>query len=330
MVPEENGHYFKDCLCKVADFKAPEITINGDLEVTLFVGDKYVDKGATATDDCAAIVDIKTTSDVNTDKAGNYRVTYKASDFSGNESSVSRSVEVKDKEGEKKAEEKKTTKKQTNTTPTTNVKGAKIIYLTFDDGPGAHTSRLLDVLKKYDVKATFFVTCNGGSYTNMIKREYDEGHTVALHTCNHNYASVYANDDAYFNDLNNISNLVKEQTGGFEPKLVRFPGGSSNTVSRKYNRGIMSRLAKALVEKGYAYFDWNVSSGDAGGANNANAVYNNVVKSLKGDYSVVLQHDIKGFSVDAVERIIQYGLDNGFTFRTLDSSSPGAHHRINN
>ena len=84
------------------------------------------------------------------------------------------------------------------------------------------------------------------------------------------------------------------------------------------------------MDKGYRYFDWNVSSGDAGGASTSSQVYNNVVTTLKEGTSVVLQHDVKDFSVDAVERIIQYANANGYTFKTLDETSYGAHHGVNN
>jgi peptidoglycan/xylan/chitin deacetylase (PgdA/CDA1 family) len=207
--------------------------------------------------------------------------------------------------------------------------GTKIVYLTFDDGPGPDTERLLDVLKKYNVKATFFVTCNRANYRNAIKRAASEGHTIGLHTCSHDYARVYASDDAYFADLNEVSNMVKELTGK-ETRLIRFPGGSSNTVSKTYSEGIMSRLVNEITARGYTYFDWNVSSGDAGNIFDAGTVYNNITRNLRGDYSVVLQHDIKGFSVDAVEAVIQFGQKYGFTFKALDASSPTAHHRINN
>lgn len=207
--------------------------------------------------------------------------------------------------------------------------GPKIVYLTFDDGPGPDTERLLDILKKYNVKATFFVTCNRVGYRNAITRAAKEGHSIGLHTCSHDYARIYASDEAYFADLNDVSNMVKELTGN-ETKLIRFPGGSSNTVSKLYSAGIMSRLVSSVTERGYAYFDWNVSSGDAGNIFDTGTVYNNITRSLRGDYSIVLQHDIKGFSVDAVEAVIQFGQKYGFTFKALDASSPTAHHRINN
>ena len=241
-------------------------------------------------------------------------------------------AEEEKEKAEKEAEEKA---KQVVENPVAQVetytppKGAKIVYLTFDDGPGPYTGRLLDVLKKYNVKATFFVTCNRAQYRDMITRAYNEGHSIGLHSCSHNYASVYANDGAFYNEMQSISDVVKSLTGN-ETKLFRFPGGSSNTVSAKYSKGIMSRVSKEMEARGYKYFDWNISSGDAGGATTAGAVYNNVTKALKGDYSVVLQHDIKGFSVDAVEDIIKFGQKYGFTFKALDLSSPTAHHRVNN
>lgn len=318
----------ENVVCK-EDKESPHIIMVGDVEATITEGDKYEDKGASASDNCTEDIEVRTTSNVKNDKAGEYLVTYEAEDKTGNKSSLSRKVIVKKKPEEKKKEEKK--KSSNAAIPTTNLKGSKIVYLTFDDGPGPYTADLLNVLKKYNVKATFFVTCNDGNkYASMIKREHEEGHTVALHTCSHNYSQVYKSESAYFDDLNKISDIVKKQTGGYESKLVRFPGGSSNTVSRKYNKGIMTRLSKSLAEKGYVYFDWNVSSGDAGGTTTTDGVYNNVVRNLKSGASVVLQHDIKKYSVYAVERIIQFGLKYGFTFRALDASSPGMHHRINN
>ena len=92
----------------------------------------------------------------------------------------------------------------------------------------------------------------------------------------------------------------------------------------------MSRLTKTMTDMGYYYFDWNVTSGDAGETTDTDQVYWNVISSCTSNVSVVLQHDIKGFSVDAVERIIVWGLNNGYQFLPLEESSYGAHHGINN
>ena len=204
----------------------------------------------------------------------------------------------------------------------------KIVYLTFDDGPGKYTSQLLDVLDKYNVKATFFVV--NTRYTDLITREAEEGHTVAVHTYTHDYSKVYASEEAYFEDLDAMNEVIKEKTGSYS-KLIRFPGGSSNSVSKNYSDGIMTRLTAEVIERGYQYFDWNVSAGDAGGAKTADEVFNNVTAGIKKyKKSVVLQHDIKGFSVEAVERIIIWGLENGYTFMPLTIDSYAAHHRLNN
>ncbi len=206
---------------------------------------------------------------------------------------------------------------------------AGTIYLTFDDGPGEHTGRLLDILKKYNVKATFFVTGRGDD--ELILREYNEGHTVGLHTFSHDYAYVYSSVENYFNDLSQVATRVKNITG-VDAKIIRFPGGASNTVSTKYDGGIriMSILTAEVLNRGYVYFDWNVSSNDAGSAHTADAVYNSTVTHLKDGVNVVLQHDIKGYSVDATERIIEYGLANGYSFKALEVGSPAIRHGVNN
>ncbi len=203
------------------------------------------------------------------------------------------------------------------------------IYLTFDDGPGPCTGWLLDILKKYDVKATFFVTDQfHGAYVDMIGRAYREGHSIAVHSLTHDW-SIYNSEAAYFEDFMAMEEIIKEQTGSYT-KLFRFPGGSSNTVS-SFNPGIMSRLAQYMTDMGYIYFDWNVSSGDAGGTTDTWQVVENVCGGCSGQQvSVVLQHDIKDFSVAAVERIIQWGQSHGYAFAALDETSFRPHHGIHN
>ena len=208
-------------------------------------------------------------------------------------------------------------------------KTAKIVYLTFDDGPGPYTAELLDILKKYNVKATFFVTRAGDDA--LIAREFNEGHTVGLHSYTHDYAYIYSGIGNFFEDLYSIQDRVKNITGETST-IIRFPGGSSNLVSAKYDGGahIMSTLAYEVAARGFTYFDWNVSSGDAGAPLPSDQIYENVVNNLKPEFSVVLQHDIKDYSVNAVERIINYGLKNGYTFKRLEKDSFSAHHGINN
>lgn len=295
---------------------APEITLAGDATITLSYGKKYVEPGYTAYDNCEGDVThkVRTSGSVNSTQPGTYKITYTVTDRYGNSDTQERTVKIKARVLPKP--------QQSEVTPS-----GKVIYLTFDDGPSQHTQRLLGILKKYNVKATFFVINTG--YTHLIGDIVSQGHSIAAHSYSHNYNKIYASEEAYFEDLNRILSVISSQAG-VSTKLIRFPGGSSNTVSR-FNPGIMSRLTNEVVDKGYRYFDWNVSSGDAGGANTAQKVYDNVINGIKGrNVSVVLQHDTKGFSVDAVEEIIIWGLENGYTFLPLGSTSPTAAHGLNN
>ena len=131
-------------------------------------------------------------------------------------------------------------------------------------------------------------------------------------------------------DFDEMNSIITAQTGK-AADLVRFPGGSSNTISKTYCYGIMSQLVCAVEERGFRYCDWNVSSGDAGGTTSTSQVVANVIEGIKSNnVSVVLQHDIKNFSVDAVEQIIQWGLSEGYTFLPMTSTTPMSHHGVNN
>ena len=211
-------------------------------------------------------------------------------------------------------------------TPVDNTVGK--IFLTFDDGPSnATTGRLLDILKKYNVKATFFVTGNGSD--DLIKREYNEGHSIGLHTYSHSYKTVYASEEAFFNDLAKVDQRVYNAVG-IHSKITRFPGGASNTVS-KFNKGIMTRLAKQLTEKGYKYWDWNVSSGDAGDTTNPDKIVENVTSNCTKDKrNIILMHDIHEYTVNAIERIILWAKENNYQFYRIEENMDPVHHRIAN
>lgn len=290
------------------DKEKPEITLNGDNIVYMFVGDTYQDSFVNVVDNCDSNLQdsVEVSNDVNTSEAGSYHVTYTVKDSSGNENSITREVIVSEhgKNG--------------------------TIYLTFDDGPkNGTTNVILDILKEEGVKATFFVTNSGPD--ELIKRAYDEGHTIALHTASHSYSIVYASVDSYFNDLNIVSERVKNITG-VESKIIRFPGGSSNTVSRKYSSGIMSYLTSEVLKRGYRYYDWNVSSGDAaGGSPTASMIYDNVVSNLsKNRVNMVLMHDIKTYTRDALRDIIRYGKENGYVFDKITQDTEMITQRVNN
>jgi len=296
------------------DPEPPVLTLKGEELVIISAGDKYIEPGYTATDNCDGDItaDVKVTGSVNNFKVGRYTLTYTAKDSYDNAVYATRTVFVKERAVDK-------------VNDTTNPE--KVIYLTFDDGPGPETPRLLDVLKKYNVQATFFVV--NTRYISTIERSAQEGHTIAIHTTTHVFKDIYASEEAYFQDLYTMQEIIRSHTGQTS-MLLRFPGGSSNTISR-FNKGIMTRLTAAVEEKGFHYYDWNVDCNDAGGATTAQEVYMNTVDGI-GDKqtAVVLMHDIKSYTVDAVEHIIVWGLDNGYTFLPLTADSPACHHSVNN
>lgn len=296
---------------KHEDLVAPEVSLIGNKEMTILINSNFIDPGVIASDNCDGDITkyIEVSNNVDTSKVGIYNVNYSVIDNAGNQSVISRVVNV--------INQSDTSRK-------------KVIYLTFDDGPSEYTGELLDILANYNIKATFFVTGRNSKYEHFITRAYNEGHAIGLHTNTHNYSLIYQSVDAYFDDLNLINEKVKKLTGSYS-YLLRFPGGSSNTVS-KFNPGIMTELSKLVEAKGYKYFDWNVSSEDATGKIFTPDEYAlNVINGLGNrDTYIVLQHDTNVNSVRAVDKIIQYGLSNGYRFEVLTNMSPTIHHRINN
>ena len=288
----------------------PEITLLGEMEMSIYPGTEFVDPGYTAIDNCDGDIthNVKVTGSVDIWLPGEYLIEYTVTDNYGNVANAVRTVTVQ----------------QVAYSGGTN---GKVICLTFDDGPSSMTPYLLDVLKKYNVKATFFVV--NTEHIGVTQRAAREGHTVAIHSASHNFRKIYASEDAYFADLYRMQEIITGFTGK-KPMLVRFPGGTSNTVS-KFNPGIMTRLTKALTEKGFRYCDWNVDSKDAGGAKTEEEVFNNVIKGIgKKSYSIVLQHDTQGFSVRAVEKIIVWGSVNGYSFWNLTDGASVIHHGAKN
>lgn len=208
--------------------------------------------------------------------------------------------------------------------------GEKIVYLTFDDGPSPYTPELLEILKRNGVKATFFVTGASPGNSECIGAAYRDGHAIGAHTYTHNFAEIYSSDTVFWNDIEKVQNLIEQQTGQ-RTGIIRFAGGSSNTVSKRYSSGIMSRLVSQAAEKGYQYFDWNVASGDAGWTTDSNKVAENIVNGVsRKSVSVVLCHDSKKYTVEGIEKAIKWCLDHGYQFRTITPETFPAHHSVQN
>lgn len=289
---------------------ANKFTLNGSSKTYVIVNKNYEEKGASYTDGCGNKIDkkINISGSVDTKTIGEYIITYEVE----GEQPITRTVIVREKPH-------------------------KTIYLTFDDGPGKQTKKVLEVLDKYNVKATFFVTAQFGSgYLKLIGEEYKKGHAIGVHSLTHVYKvgdsrNIYASVDAYINDFNAMNEIIKEQTGSYS-KIFRFPGGSGNTVSINSAKGVVTDIANEMLSRGYQYFDWNLSSGDADGNANTNKIINNVLNRVDNcsQQCVILFHDYKSTTSAAIEPIVKELINRGYDFGTLSIDGPIVHAKIKN
>lgn len=294
----------KVTLTRQADDQAPTISNFSDA-IEVKMGQAFPPADLVIEDnlDNSPVLTISDTIDMETE--GTYQVTYELSDRSGNKSSY---------------------------TQTVNVKEPRTVYLTFDDGPSANTLEILDILDHYGVKATFFVTAQDPEYLPYLKDIAEAGHTVAIHTYSHDYGSIYSSPENYFADLNAMNDLIEQYTGK-RADVLRFPGGSSNTISMDYNLGIMSYLVDAVHEAGYQYFDWNVDSQDASGFDiDPSVIVAGATSGVGEPYANVLMHDTlaKSTTVTALPQIIEAYLAAGYDFEPLTKDSYPVQHGVNN
>lgn len=199
----------------------------------------------------------------------------------------------------------------------------KTVYLTFDDGPSKNTEAILKILKEEDVKATFFVTGQKNK-DKLYKKIVDEGHSIGMHSYSHVYSEIYDSVNSFKKDLYKIQSCIYDTTGVVST-IYRFPGGSSNRVSKKD----MKQFIKYLNDNSYVYFDWNVSSGDAGGTQSEKTIYNNIINGVKDkDVSCVLMHDAdeKSATVKALSSVIKTLKKEGVTFAALTEDSVPIQH----
>ncbi len=203
------------------------------------------------------------------------------------------------------------------------------VYLTFDDGPSVYTGDILDILKEYDVKATFFVVGKEGEKNEALyKRIVEEGHTLGMHSYSHRYKEIYASEEDFAKDFEKLQDYLYDITG-VESRFYRFPGGSSNTVSKID----MSTFIDYLDTQGIAYFDWNVSSGDAssGGISVEQIIDNCVGNAEYYNNMVILMHDSqeKRTTVDALPGVIEKLLaqENTQIVPITDDTEPVQHRK---
>lgn len=196
----------------------------------------------------------------------------------------------------------------------------KRVFLTFDDGPTqAVTPYILDLLKQENIKATFFVLGNRAkANTELIKREFDEGHYIANHGYTHKYSQIYQNSQTVLDEYNYAEQCIQEALNNpnYHSKVFRFPGGSQGG----YYKTIKKEAKQFLRQNGIVSLDWNSLSRDAEGAKTKEELLQNIIDTVGNKQSVViLMHDAsdKILTYESLPDIIKYLRDNGYTFKTL-------------
>jgi len=191
----------------------------------------------------------------------------------------------------------------------------KFAYLTFDDGPSVNvTPKILDILDKYNIKATFFVTgINAEAHTQIIKQIYEKGHLIANHSYDHDYSKLYVSTTTLIGEIEKTYDIIKKIIPTYSTKIFRFPGGS---------QGKDESFKLAVKSDNYAYYDWNALSGDAeGNLLSKEELIARTKETLNTKSSaIILMHDsnVKTTTVDALPAIIEYLINNGYEFKTLE------------
>ena len=196
----------------------------------------------------------------------------------------------------------------------------KQVYLTFDDGPSKKiTPQILDILKQYDVKATFFLLGSRVElYPDLVKREFEEGHYIAKHGYSHKYSQIYQSKDTTFAEYVQCENAIKNVLGNpdYNSYLFRFPGGSSGG---KYEE-VKSQARELFNTYGVAYTNWNCLTGDAENKKTKEECIQEMLNTKADQNSIILlMHDAndKQQTVDALPEIIQYFKNEGYTFKNF-------------
>ena len=197
----------------------------------------------------------------------------------------------------------------------------KIAYITFDDGPYYNTYKVLDILDEYDVKATFFTISMNGEYCydnkdencfSLYKEYVKRGHTIANHTYTHAiFRGLYSSTDSFLDAIDRQEAHIKEQTDGYVPNIVRFPGGSSTA------KGLKEPIIEGLRERGYGWVDWSANDGDGGGLFSTEQAWGNFTSTINDNIEVILFHDYNHYTTEILPDVITYLRDNGYEIYPL-------------
>ena len=290
---------------------APSIIFEllGESEMEWTCGRFFEDPGFTAKDENGNDLSQHVTVEDNLIhwRPGEYSIVYTLSDDSGKVRKLERVIELVPAEFPE-------------TVPTD-----KTVYLSFDDGPCNYTMRVLDILDQYGAKATFFVVSGTNPYWELIDEIVARGHSIGIHSSSHEYGKIYSSEEAFFNDLLAVQKRIYESTGQYAT-VSRFPGGSA--TARAYCNahvdGGFAVIEQGLANLGIGYYDWNVQteSPDNSPSDSVNRFRLGVPQF---ETPISLQHDTALFSVNALEEILSWCVENGYSFGVIDNTTPEVH-----
>lgn len=202
------------------------------------------------------------------------------------------------------------------TAPTTYFREKGTVYLTFDDGPNENTADKLYILRSRGVKATFFVVPDrSAACTQRLKAIVADGHAIGVHSTSHEYKEIYASVEAYLKDFYEAWDTIYDATG-VKTEIFRFPGGSKND----YNEATRDAIIKEMTRRGFRYYDWNVDSGDAAGAN-WTQMHNSIPRDIEDKYrSIVLMHDRTNATL-VLDDVISVLLSEGYKLDKINNDT---------
>ena len=287
----------------------PLISLNGGSELDWPCGIPFTEPGCCASgsggEDISGLVESE--GGVRCWCPGDYELSYTVEDGAGLTAQCTRTVRVVPVE-----------------LPET-VQEDKVIYLTFDDGPCEYTRGLLDVLERYGAKATFFVIAKNNAYMDVLPEILAAGHSIGIHAYDHNYGMLYSAPEAYIEDLVKARMAVYDETG-YYAEICRFPGGSTTAANMLGSRDpdAWNTVTSSIRSMGMRYYDWNVKpENSACDVNSFFLLFTEQVR--KAAVPISLQHDTRYYSVMAVERLLKWGTENGYSFKGLDTTVPECH-----
>ena len=286
-------------------FQSPSVVLIGDEELEWTCGIPFHDPGAAAygSDGRDLTNDITVEGEVICWKVGDYELSYLLKDGKEILATATRRVHVVPAE-----------------LPDT-VQPSRTIYLTFDDGPCDYTELVLDTLAKYNVKATFFVVAeHSPRHLKILPRILEEGHTLGIHCYSHFLEGLYWDANSFFTDFMKAQEVIYQYTGTYA-HVSRLPGGSrtAHTMAITLD-GYFDEFREMMHNMGVRYYDWNVQPETYKEKDGVEYLFTHPDQDY--DFAIVLQHDTRSYSVLALDRMIQWGLEQGYSFAPIDLTTP--------